>query len=133
MTGRGGLWLCGLRRALWLCAAQIGYFGRPFETKKLREIQGDEKDYLRFVLGQQPNLMTLTLTHPDPNPNPTPTLTPNPPGPTLALTLARSEAQQMIPALEEGVATMAEGGGASSSCRPPSATPRATRSTTRSG
>ena len=50
MTVRGGLWLCGLRRALWLCAAQIGYFGRPFETKKLREIQGDEKDYLRFVL-----------------------------------------------------------------------------------
>ena len=52
--------------------AQIGYFGRPFETKKLREIQGDEKDYLRFVLGQKPNLM--------------------------------------IPALEEGLATMAEGG-----------------------
>ena len=51
--------------------AQIGYFGRPFETKKLREIQGDEKDYLRFVLGQKPNLM--------------------------------------IPALEEGLATMAEG------------------------
>jgi len=50
----------------------IGYFGRPFETKKLREIQGDEKDYLRFVLGQKPNLM--------------------------------------IPALEEGLATMAEGG-----------------------
>ena len=49
MTVRGGLWLCGLRRALWLCAAQIGYFGRPFETKKLREIQGDEKDYLRFA------------------------------------------------------------------------------------
>ena len=77
MTGRGGLWLCGLRRALWLCAAQIGYFGRPFETKKLREIQGDDKDYLRFVLGQQPNLMTLTLT-------PTLTLTLTP---TLNLTL----------------------------------------------
>ena len=70
MTGRGGLWLCGLRRALWLCVAQIGYFGRPFETKKLREIQGDDKDYLRFILGQKPNLM--------------------------------------IPALEEGIATMAE-------------------------
>ena len=51
---------------------QIGYFGRPFETKKLREIQGDEKDYLRFVLGQKPNLM--------------------------------------IPAMEEGLASMAEGG-----------------------
>jgi len=50
----------------------IGYFGRPFETKKLREIQGDDKDYLRFILGQKPNLM--------------------------------------IPALEEGIATMAEGG-----------------------
>lgn len=50
----------------------IGYFGRPFETKKLREIQGDEKDYLRFVLGQKPNLM--------------------------------------IPALEEGLASMQEGG-----------------------
>ena len=49
---------------------QIGYFGRPFETKKLREIQGDEKDYLRFVLGQK----------------------------------------LMIPALEEGIASMAEGG-----------------------
>ena len=54
------------------CVAQIGYFGRPFETKKLREIQGDEKDYLRFVLGQKPNLM--------------------------------------IPAMEEGLASMAEGG-----------------------
>lgn len=48
----------------------IGYFGRPFETKKLREVQGDDKDFLRFILGDG----------------------------------------SMIPALEEGVAGMAEGG-----------------------
>jgi len=48
----------------------IGYFGRPFETKKLRELQGDDKEFYRFVLGQK----------------------------------------TVIPALEEGVASMAEGG-----------------------
>ena len=48
----------------------IGYFGRPFETKKLREVQGDEKDFLRFYLGDG----------------------------------------TMIPALNEGLAGMAEGG-----------------------
>ena len=49
----------------------IGYFGRPFETKKLRELDGDQaQEYFRFVLGKG----------------------------------------TVIPALEEGVATMAEGG-----------------------
>ena len=81
MTGRGGLWLCGLRRALWLCVAQIGYFGRPFETKKLREIQGDDKDYLRFVLGQKPSPDDPNADpypNPNPNPNPNPKPSPNP-------------------------------------------------------
>ena len=49
----------------------IGYFGRPFETKKLRELDGDQaQEYFRFVLGKG----------------------------------------TVIPALEEGVATLAEGG-----------------------
>ena len=29
----------------------IGYFGRPFETRKLKELDGSDKDYLRFELG----------------------------------------------------------------------------------
>ena len=30
----------------------IGYFGRPFETKKLVELDGKDKAYLRFELGK---------------------------------------------------------------------------------
>lgn len=29
----------------------IGYFGRPFETRKLKELDNEEKDFLRFELG----------------------------------------------------------------------------------
>ena len=29
----------------------IGYFGRPFETRKLKELDGSDKDYFRFELG----------------------------------------------------------------------------------
>lgn len=48
----------------------IGYFGRPFETRKLVELDGRDKEYLRFELG----------------------------------------AGKLIPALEQGVAGMSEGG-----------------------
>mgnify|MGYP002877680085 CR=1 FL=1 len=47
-----------------------GYFGRPFETRKLVELDGRDKEYLRFELG----------------------------------------AGKLIPALEQGVAGMSEGG-----------------------
>lgn len=48
----------------------IGYFGRPFETKRLQELDAKDEDFLRFELG----------------------------------------AGDVIPALELGVASMAEGG-----------------------
>merc|ERR1711924_30640 len=30
----------------------IGYFGRPFETRKLAELDNIEKDFFRFVVGK---------------------------------------------------------------------------------
>lgn len=48
----------------------IGYFGRPFETRQLKELDSQETSYLRFELG----------------------------------------AGSVIPALEEGIASMSEGG-----------------------
>lgn len=68
--GKGRVPQVGDRVVIDWTGYTIGYFGRPFETKKLRELQGDDKDFYRFVLGQQ----------------------------------------TVIPALEEGLLTMAEGG-----------------------
>lgn len=62
----------------------IGYFGRPFETKKLRELDQKDDTYLRWQLGSG----------------------------------------TMIPAFEEALATMTEGGGAHIASKPSHEPPR---------
>ena len=68
--GKGKVPQVGDRVVIDWTGYTIGYFGRPFETKKLRELDQLDDSFYRFVLGQK----------------------------------------TVIPALEEGLLTMAEGG-----------------------
>lgn len=68
--GKGAMPVAGDRVVVEWTGYTIGYFGRPFETKKLKELDGLADEYLRFKVGEG----------------------------------------TMIPALEEGVLGMTEGG-----------------------